>query len=266
MARPHTSYRTFTALILMALLAVVFGRLGYWQLDRASERDALKQAMDAGRAQPPLELRAGTPAAALRPWRPAQATGAWRHELTVLLENRNFQGRPGYWVATPLLLAGPPPQAAVLVLRGWLPRPMRPGESLAPIPAPPDTQTIRGELLDRVPRLFELWSWSDHATRLPARLPDPGAPLPRLQNLDLADYAAATGLALLPAVLAQTEPAAGAEAAADPLRREWPDPLLDSDKNRGYALQWFGFMTIAIVVCIALAWNLLRRRPRQTRK
>jgi len=25
-------------------------------------------------------------------------------------------------------------------------------------------------------------------------------------------------------------------------------------------------MTIAIVVCIALAWNLLRRRPRQTRK
>lgn len=266
MARPHTPYRLFAALILMALLAVVFGRLGNWQLDRASERDALKQVMEAGRAQPPLALQADTPSAALQAWRPAQATGTWRHELTVLLENRNHQGKPGYWVATPLLLAGPS-HAAVLVLRGWMPRPMRPGESQLPIPAPQGTQTIQGELLDRVPRLFELWSWSDQsATRLPAQLPDSSSPLPKLQNLDLADYAAATGLDLLPTVLAQTQAAAGQENGADPLLREWPDPMLDSDKNRGYALQWFGFMAIAIIVCIGLAWHLLRRVLRPTHK
>src|SRR5690606_25217478 len=104
MARPHTIYRTLLALLLLGVVAVVCVLLGNWQLDRAAQRIAIKQAIESGRNSPPLRVAADTPSHDLTPWRPASAHGDWRHEFTVLLENRNYQGRPGYWVATPLVL------------------------------------------------------------------------------------------------------------------------------------------------------------------
>src|SRR5690606_36001648 len=125
------------------------------------------------------------------PWRAATAQGRWSDEHTVLLQNRNLDGRPGYWVATPLLLAPPSlpvnrldavtagsaesealtgsdspdflsrglvAQApAVLVLRGWLPRDMTAGEAAPAIPSEAGVLQIRGELHSHVPRIFELW-------------------------------------------------------------------------------------------------------------
>lgn len=292
MARPHTILRTIIALVLLGVLVGVFSSLGRWQLDRAAQRDAIKQTMEAGRQRAPIQLEAGMPGNALAPWQAASARGHWRHDLTVLLENRNYQGRPGYWVATPLLLDAPAmqdqqepqsveagaalparpatPATAVLVLRGWLPRPMQTGQAPPAIPAPQGLQTVHGELLERVPRLFELWSWSDNsATRLPAHLPDPGRPMPSVQNLDLQAYSAATGLKFMPIVLAQTPTAAGnsspgagenTDHSSMALLQDWPEPSLDSDKNRGYALQWYGFAAIAGIAWLVIVWRLLRRR------
>lgn len=262
MARSHTGFRIVAALILLGIMAIVFVSLGNWQLDRAAQREAIKAAIQAGRSTPALHLHANTNVTALVPWRPADAQGVWLHPLTVLLENRNYQGRPGYWVATPLLIdkaAG----TAVLVLRGWLPRPMRPDEAMPPVPAPTGLQTVNGQLLERVPRLFELWSFSkDDARQLPATLPDSKTPMPKVQNLDLDAYGKATGLQLLPTVLAQspTTSAAAGPQSATPLLQEWPEPSLDSDKNRGYALQWFGFAAIAAGAWLVIAWRTLRRK------
>ncbi|MGB3288118.1 MAG: SURF1 family protein [Burkholderiaceae bacterium] len=267
MARPHTTFQTLTALVLLGLLAFVFASLGNWQLGRAAQRDALKQAIETGRANAPLVVDAATPASELQPWRPATAHGLWRHDLTVLLENRSSRGRPGYWVATPLVV-DQASNTAVLVLRGWLPRPASFPQGLPEVPAPAGEQTVPGELLERVPRLFELWSWAGgKATQLPAHLPDPKQAMPSIQNLDLAAYAAATGLKFKPAVLAQTAPAMPAQGAANgtQLVHEWQEPPLDSDKNRGYALQWFGFSAIAAIAWLVAAWRALlrRRKPPQ---
>ncbi len=260
MARPHTIYRTLLALLLLGSLALVCISLGNWQLDRAAQRIAIKEAIDLGRGSPPLRLAPDTPAGDLTPWRPASAQGTWQHDLTVLLENRNHHGRPGYWVATPLILADTR-DTAVLVLRGWLPRPASIEQPLPPIAAPGGEQTVNGELLARVPRLFELSS----ATQLPASLPSATQPLPRVQNLALDDYAAATGLKFIPVVLAQTTdavPGRDGAGSGTALLREWPEPSLDADKNKGYALQWFGFATIAIVACLVILWRALRRRAK----
>lgn len=263
MARPHTTYYTVAALILLGIVAVVCASLGNWQLDRANQRIAIKQAIQAGRNTASLNLGPNTPTQDLVPWRPATAHGVWLHKLTVLLENRNYQGRPGYWVATPLLIDADT-HTAVLVLRGWLPRPLLPTEALPAIPAPADEQTVEGELLERVPRLFELWSWSGNsASQLPDPLPDATRLLPQVQNLDLVDYGKATGLTLLPAVLAQspTSPSSTAAAASGTqLVQEWPEPSLDSDKNHGYALQWFGFAAIAAGAWLLTAWRAVRRK------
>lgn len=265
MAHPHTFYRTLFALVLLGATAMVCLSLGYWQLDRAAQRDAIRTAIDTGRSQPPLHLRAGTAATELVPWRPAQATGQWRPELTVLLENRNYQGRPGYWVATPLVLEDSS-QTAVTVLRGWLPRQASTGQARPALPDIPPVQgraTIPGELLERVPRLFELWSWSGQdVSQLPAAMPASSGGTPVVQNLPLSDYAAATGLKFMPVVLAQTAPAIDSSnpVSGAPLVREWPEPSLDSDKNRGYALQWFGFSAIAAIAWIVVLWRAIRRR------
>lgn len=260
MARSYTSFRIVAALILLGIMAIVFTSLGNWQLDRAAEREAIKAAIDTGRSTPALHLDAGTPATELVPWRPATAQGVWLHPLTVLLENRNYQGRPGYWVATPLLI-DEASNSAVLVLRGWLPRPMRPGEAMPAIPVPAGQQTVGGQLLERVPRLFELMSFSqDDSSQLPPTLPDAATPLPKVQNLDLNAYGKASGLRLLPSVLAQSAQSAARAQPGTPLMQEWPEPSLDSDKNRGYALQWFGFAAIAAGAWLVIAWRALRRK------
>lgn len=261
MRRPSFSIRYLVAFVGLAVLALAFVSLGNWQLGRAAERDAIARAIEQGRRQAPLELAADTPADALVPWRPAQATGTLRHDLTVLVDNRMHDGRPGYWVATPLLLPPADQRHAVLVLQGWIPR-SGPGPQAQPaLPTTSGPVTVRGELLEHVPRLFELWSFSGSAdVQLPARLPDPSRPMPVVQNVPLDAYAAASGLKLLPIVLAQTAPTSPDDSGV--FQRQWPEPSLDSDKNRGYALQWFGFTAIAVIAWLALAWHVLFRRKR----
>lgn len=265
MARPRIRYRTLAALVLLGILVCVFVSLGNWQLRRAGERVALAQAIDAGRARAPLPLSASTPEAQLQAWRPATARGVWRDALSVVIENRNHDGRPGYWIATPLMLSD---STAILVLRGWAPR--FGGTSAVPrVPSgEAGEQTVRGELLARVPRLFDLGIWGGQTAQLPARLP--AAAVPVVQNLDLTDYGRATGLKLLPAVLAQTaapvpvHTASGAQSKPSDIEQslvyDWPEPSLDADRNRGYALQWFGFATIAALAWLAIAWRMLRQR------
>ncbi len=263
-SKPRTR-STIAALVLLGLVATVCVSLGNWQLERAEQRRETQRVMEQGRASPPLELTASTSARELRDWRPASLQGHWRNDLTVLLDNRNHAGRPGYWVATPLVLSSQP-ERAVLVLRGWLPRVFsdqgQPGAGHPPaddLLAPQGLQRIQGQLLSRIPRMYELWSVSDRRSvnHLPSTLPDPASPLPVVTNLALDDYAAATGLALLPAIVQQAQEASLPD---DKLVREWAEPTLDADKNTGYALQWFGFAAIAAGAFLVIAWRALRRR------
>ena len=78
--------------------------------------------------------------------------------------------------------------------------------------------------------------------------------LPRLQNLDLATYAQIIGMKFLPTVLMQTT---GAD--SDGLKRIWPEPSVDADKNVGYAMQWFGFAGIVLIAFLVVVWRRLRR-------
>ncbi len=247
------------ALALLAVVAATCVSLGNWQLDRAAERDAIAQSIESGRQSAGLALNASTPTGQLQEWRHAQAAGTWMPQYTVLLDNRNYNGRPGLWVATPLLLDDES-GAAVLVLRGWLPRPVAAGESLPDLTPPEGKQTISGQMLRRVPRLFELWNFGGaDPNALPPTFASSSAPPPRVQNLDLANYASVTGLKLLPVVLEQTS----SEAGGPDMVRDWPLPPTDSDTNRGYALQWFSFAAIAAGAWIVIAWRALRKRRRK---
>ncbi len=256
MARPHSSRTTAAALLLLGAAVAALASLGQWQLRRGDERRAILAAIEAGRKQPPLDLTPATPPAELAAWRAARAAGVWLPQFSVLLDNRNHDGRPGYWLATPMLLDAST-HTAVLVLRGWLPRVMGAQAAPAAPPAPSGGQTVSGELQPRVPRLFELWSLGSAPAGLPAALPLPGGALPQVQNLALDDYARATGLTLLPAVLSQTDDA------ADGLVRDWPQPSVDYRQNISYAVQWFAFAAIAAIAWLAVLAGAIRRARRR---
>jgi cytochrome oxidase assembly protein ShyY1 len=163
-------------------------------------------------------------------------------------------------LATPLELED---GRAVLVLRGWLARPI--GDQRAPVvDTPRQLQNIQGELTMHVPRLFELWA-SGNANRsslsFDAQTRNDSAServdtgqLLRLQNLSLEKLSEQTGLNLIPVVLLQTS------VSNDGLIRAWPEPSVDADKNVGYATQWFGFATICFIALLVLIWRQRRNR------
>lgn len=256
-------WRLWIGIIGLVAIAVITSLAGRWQLSRADEKADIAARVEAARQAGPLALGPTVTDDALVPWRDAVARGAWQPGYTVLLDNRNQAGRPGYWVATPLCLAGPDApepapgeavdcDAAVLVLRGWLSR-GTPGEPRPAVPPPTPGAPVQGTLLSHVPRLFDL-------TALRPGEPAPVAPLawggdvPALQNLGIADLAAATGLPLLPVVLEQRNDT------GDGLARDWAGPALDTDKHMGYALQWFSFAAIALIALGVLLVKACRRR------
>lgn len=284
MARPHSTRYTVTALLLLGIAVVILVSLGQWQLRRSDERRAILDAIEAGRKQAPVMLTPATPSDDLTPWRVAQATGVWQPQFSVLLDNRNHEGRPGYWLATPLLLDGSSRQA-VLVLRGWLPRIM-PGQGEPALPATPQgPQTVTGEMAERVPRMFELWSLGGQdQSALPTKLPVADGKVPQVQNLPLDAYARATGLNLLPVVLAQSgqtspnaqsaqsspnsqpspnaqpsQTAQTSQADGDGLVRDWPQPSVDFQKNTSYAIQWFAFGLIAAIAWLVVLGGAIKR-------
>jgi cytochrome oxidase assembly protein ShyY1 len=261
MTKVASNRLTLTALILLGCVAFVCLMLGRWQLERAEVRRQVAATIEAGRRAPPLTLSPNIPISELQAWRPAVVQGQWRSEWSVLLENRNLDGQPGLWLATPLMLG---PDTAVLVLRGWIERPI--AERPVPkIPTAQSTVELTGELAIRVPRLFELWtSEANAAASLPQGWMGTQQPvvgvidpvlLPRLQNLDLEQYAKRTGLKFLPTVLMQRS-----EKDEEGLKRVWPEPSVDSDKNVAYAMQWFGFAGIVLIAFLVIVWRRLRMR------
>lgn len=226
--------------------ALLTARLGWWQLDRAEQKLALQAALES-RAQLPaidqLGQMAATPAAATdQHHRRLRVSGRWSPAHTVLLDNRQMNGRPGFFVLTPLLLAD---GSALLVQRGWLPRDFLERSRVREVPTSADEVLVLGRMAPPPSRLVELGAAEPGRIR---------------QNLDLEDFRRETGLALRPlSVLLAESPAS----AGDGLQRDWPAPSTGVAKNRGYAVQWFA---LSLLIIALYAWFQLiqpyRRRSR----
>lgn len=151
--------------------------------------------------------------------------GVFRPELTVLLDNKMRNRRLGYEVVTPLRLDD---ATYVLVDRGWF-------ERGAKEPAAPAGRVrIEGVALGRLPHALRLGEEAKSRVR---------------QNLDLADFARETGLALHPFVIEQHSDS------GDGLLRDWPPPDLGVDMHRSYALQWYSLAALSLVLLIVLSFR-----------
>jgi surfeit locus 1 family protein len=204
--------------------------LGVWQWGRAHEKLELHAALEQHKALPPLDARALLSATAMGELvhRPVVLRGEWVPGRTVFLDNRQMQGRPGFYVVTPLKLQGA--DAAVLVERGWAPRNFVDREKLPAVETPPGVIEVRGRLAPPPAKLYEFAG----AGAGPIR-----------QNLDLAQFRAESGLALLDVAVQQTG------APSEGLLREWPEVGSSASKNYGYAFQWWA---LSALIAILYAW------------
>jgi surfeit locus 1 family protein len=235
--------RTRFVLITLAAVAVALltARLGVWQLSRAAEKNALQAATEQQAERPALDTlpNDGQPAAWY--YRRVQLKGRWSAAHTVYLDNRQMNGRPGFFVVTPLVM---PDGHAVLVQRGWLPRDVNERTRIDDTPAPAGEVRIEGRIAPPPSRLFEFEGGDAGRIR---------------QNVDVEAFGRETGLRLLPMSIVQTAPAT----AQDNLLRQWPAPATGVAKHYGYAFQWFGLSTLAVFL---YAWFQFIQPRRQRRR
>lgn len=227
----------FWVVTLAAMLGMgVTASLGRWQLGRAAEKEVLQAAIEARAQLPVLDARsaAGTDAPPDLLYRRVEARGQWVDGRTVFLDNRQMNGRPGFFVVTPLRLEAD--GGVLLVQRGWVPRNFEDRTRVPAIETSPGAVVVQGRLAAPPSRLYEMGPAETGAIR---------------QNLDLAQFRAETGLPLAALSIQQTG------AAADGLQRDWPQINTGVDKHYGYAFQWFG---LCALMAILYVWFQIVRR------
>src|SRR5256885_3751393 len=152
-----TFIRSHYGVLLATLIGVAAASsLGMWQLDRAAQKRALQQALDERKSLAPMrgdELARTEEAARQQHYRAVHLQGRWLPRYTVFLDNRQMEGRPGFFVVTPLVPEGT--SQAVIVQRGWVPRDMADRTRLPHIVTPSGDVVVDGRIAPPPARLYE---------------------------------------------------------------------------------------------------------------
>lgn len=220
-------------------LATLYGlcQLGFWQLDRAAQKQALIERHQQRSLQPPTDLSSLLSRNSDVNDFPLKITGHFHNEQSVLLDNRILNGKAGFNVLTPFETD----DHLVLVDRGWLPA-TGDRSHLPTIPQASDT-IIAGTAYVPNPDIFTLKDDNYTTTYWPLLV----------QKVELEKLAPLFDKPLAPLVLRLTSET------TSPLQRDVPLQTLDPERNYGYAFQWFS-MALAVFF---IALHFLLKKFRQ---
>jgi surfeit locus 1 family protein len=244
-ARVSNGVRKIIVLIAALVAVAATARLGVWQLQRAAQKESLQRSLDVRSALPALAAAAlaDTAAAAADQYdRRVVLRGRWLPSATVFLDNRQMNARQGFFVVTPLQLAGS--NTAVLVQRGWV---VRDNNDRAKVPLlvdAPGEITISGHIAPPPGRVYAFAG------------PDVGV---IRQNLELEAFAREFSLSLKPlSVVQETEALSYGSAINDGMQRQWARPDAGIQRHYGYAFQWFALC--ALMTGLYVWFQLIRPR------
>ena len=218
-----------TLLVLVLLLA-----LGFWQLDRARQKEDLKTAFSFSLVQPPVPLSSLDPNDTRYRYRQVTTDGHFDGNHQILLDNQIFQGQPGYHVFTPLKR---PHEAAILINRGWVPL----GKSRQQLPTIEVTEepiTVTGLLTQP----------ANPGLRLGEPMADQNTWPMVVQYLDYTAVAKRLGYPILSAVIAlDPQSQYGYE-------RHWQPNFarFGPERHLGYAVQWFALALTLIIIYVVI--------------
>jgi len=213
-------------------LIVAFVALGFWQLDRAAQKQALARAFADESAY--SEIRESMP---FEPYQRLRTSGRYLPGRQFLIDNVVMDGRLGYFVITPFEFerAGP----LLLANRGWIGKPAERG-ALPEIEVAADEVTVSG-LAGRLPRV---------AIRPGTAFADRSR-WPRIAVYpNTEEIATELGRDVLPFVLLLLpDPESG-------LIRRWQPKEAGAMMHYGYAFQWFAMATAVLII---LVWQIRKK-------
>lgn len=235
--------------VLAVVLVVAFVNLGFWQLRRLEEKQAVNAAIEARSSLPvqPAE-EVVSPAAGFGEverlaYRRVRARGTYDADASVLVRSRSLDGRPGFHVLTPLV---DDDGVALVVNRGFTPYTPEPAQALAATQPPPGEVEVTGLLLSTQER--EGIGPTD----------PPEGVLSEISRVDLGRLQQQYGLDLYPLFL-QLEAQSPPPASQLPIALGPPEQ--SEGNHRAYAVQWFVFAAIG-----AGGWPLLLRNTASERR
>jgi surfeit locus 1 family protein len=241
--RIHMGNRLFAPSWVMTLLMVAacaaFVRLGFWQWDKGDLRQQEWDNFSRG-TEKLLALDSGSVADVSR-FQRVSLLGRFDEVHQFLLDNRTYNGRAGYEVLTPLER---PDGRIVIVDRGWVPfsglRARLPGVALM----------THGQvtLTGRVDELPSAGLASGRAA------PDKGDHWPKVTTYPtMNELSAALGRSLESRIVL-LDPAQ-----PDGYVRDWHPPGFQPIRYWSYAVQWWAFAVLAVVL-----WGILSARRIQS--
>lgn len=220
--------------LLAAAIAIAgFARLGFWQLDRAAQKETLV----AGFSDTLPHRQLGNDETTTL-FERVQVRGRWLGERQVLIDNITRNGRVGYYVITPAELSGD--DQLLLVNRGWVDK-QRGIPDDAQWQGTSDWAEFRGRV-GRLPRAALQTGAAFEQTRSWPKI----AVYPTLDEV-----ARELGNELRPFVLLlDADQDRGFE-------RNWQPVKSGAMTHYGYAFQWFA---MALTVVAVTAWQLNKKR------
>ena len=215
--------------------------LGFWQLNRAEQKQAFLMQQQQAMQAPAVKLNALS-TQDLQRYQPVTVSGHFDSEHTFLLDNQILDAKAGYFVLSPFIYDAKRP--AILVNRGWVAL-NQDRKHLPEIQTPATEITIQGRI---------------------NQFPKPGLELPNAE-IPAAGWPAVVQVikaSALSADLGYPVEDYQIELAADQangFKRQWQLAVaIPPEKHRAYAVQWFGLAVTLTVLCIWLVFKNKRER------
>ena len=220
---------------------ICFIQLGFWQLERASEKNNINSNYTLRQDDALINLNntnsINNKKALL--WRRAEVNGSFLNKKNIILDNQIFNQIAGFNILTPFLIKDS--NYVVLINRGW-------HSNLASRDLIPDIQNLEG-----------IKALKGHIAKFPSsgislgqnNIETLNASVFRMQRLDFDELKYFLTFNLLPYMIY-----------IDPLidkgnYNTFKLPAPDSEKNYGYAFQWFAFAFTLLIIFIKIG---IRRR------
>ncbi len=226
-------YKKWLVLFLMVCGMLITASLGRWQLQRAAEKEQYVAAIQEKMSYPVLHNTQLITASHPEQWvhQPVQLQGRWLAQRTVLLDNRQMNGRVGFFVLTPLLLSDA--NWVVWVQRGWIPRNFQDRSQIPDFETPTNIVVVHGLMAPPPSKIFDFAKAEQGQIR---------------QNLDFSTEKWEPELNAFPLLVRQIgEPSEG-------LQRNWPQVDAGIAKHYGYAFQWFGLCGLMGILLVWFQW------------
>lgn len=211
--------------------------LGFWQLDRAGQKQSLQDDFLARYQAERVNLNAVDDLPDNMLWRPVQASGRYLPQQ-YLLDNQVARREAGYKVYGILVLS--PQQSCLLVEQGWVPA-GRDRQLPPQVESLPQTAEVRGRALPEPATGILL---AEH------RIEPMTETLFRVQRIDTAELSQHSDCRLLPYLL---RPESATQ--ADPLASM---PGIGRERHLGYAFQWFALAATLLVIFVVVNTRRVR--------